>query len=166
MLEPIPAELRDVEGIWSLRRQREDWMAEKGIEQWRPGEVSASVIERQVERGEWHVLRDEHRTVIAGLRILWSDPDFWGPDDGSSVYAHGLMVDLAHAGRGYGAELLDWAGRLAVLEGKSRLRLDSAASNRELLSYYESLGFRGCGRRQVGDLNEVVLWEKRIGSAT
>lgn len=165
MLEPIPAELRDVEGIWLLRRQREDWLAERGIEQWRAGEVPASVIEDQVGRGEWHILRDEHRAVIAGLRVLWSDPDFWGPDDGSFVYVHGLMVDLTYSGRSYGAELLDWAERLGVLEGKSGIRLDSAASNSVLLSYYESLGFRDCGRCKVGDPNEVVLWEKSIGSA-
>ncbi|WP_139320393.1 GNAT family N-acetyltransferase [Saccharomonospora sp. CUA-673] len=158
MADPSPAEMRDVRGIWSLRRQREDWLATQGIDQWRPGEVPVSEIEEQVNRGEWHVLRDDDQRVVAGLRILWADPDFWGPDDGTAVYVHGLMVDLALAGQGLGARLLQWAAHTGAQRDKTRLRLDSAATNPGLSAYYERIGFR----RQVGDHFDVILWERPI----
>lgn len=157
MRDPIPASDADVVPIWQLRRQREDWLASRGIDQWRPGEVPVATIQEQVDRAEWYVLRDE--SVIAGLRILWSDPDFWGPDDGSSIYVHGLMVDLRRAGEGLGSELLEWAARLGSQHGKARLRLDSALTNPDLTRYYERLGFIPKGQHEVDGLFEVILWE-------
>lgn len=158
MLEPVPASSADVKPIWRLRRQREDWLASRGIDQWRPGEIPVSTIQDQVYQGEWYVVREER--VVAALRVLWSDPDFWGPDDGKAVYVHGLMVDLDHAGNGMGTQLLDWAAGLARQQGRTHLRLDSALTNPGLTRYYERLGFTRKGQRQIGDLFEVLLWER------
>lgn len=160
MLEPVPASAEDVKPIWRLRRQREDWLTYRGIDQWRPGEVPASTIQDQVHQGEWHVVREQQ--VIAALRILWADPTFWGPDDGKALYVHGLMVDLGHAGNGLGAQLLDWVADVARKQGRTHLRLDSALTNPGLTCYYESLRFTRKGQRQVGDLFEVILWERAV----
>lgn len=158
MIDPLLACDADVRGIWRLRRQREDWLAARGIDQWRPGETPLLTIREQVDRDEWHVVRDGD--VMAALRILWADPEFWGNDDGPAVYVHGLMVASDRAGEGLGAELLDWAGRFGRRHGRTRLRLDSALTNPALTRYYERLGFIRQGRRQVGDLFEVILWER------
>nr|WP_274380720.1 GNAT family N-acetyltransferase [Nesterenkonia muleiensis] len=122
--------------------------------------MPVSTIQEQVDRGEWHVLRDQH--VVAALRVLWADPEFWGPDDGTAVYVHGLMVDVTRAGEGLGAELLDWAARLTKQRERAHLRLDSALTNPGLTRYYERLGFLRKGQRQVGDLFEVILWERPV----
>lgn len=157
---PVPASDHDALPIWQLRRQREQWLSSRGIDQWPVGEVPIATIQEQVDRTEWHVLRDEG--VIAGLRILWADPDFWGPDDGHSIYVHGLMVDLQRAGEGLGSEMLDWATDLGKRHGKTRLRLDSAITNPGLTHYYERLGFVRRGQHKVGNLFEVILWERAI----
>lgn len=158
MLDPVVASSADVTPIWRLRRQREDWLSARGIDQWRPGEIPVSTIQTQVDQSEWHVLREER--VVAALRLLWTDPDFWGPDDGTAAYVHGLMVGLDRAGSGLGARLLDWAAGQARLHGRTRLRLDSALTNPGLARYYELLGFTRRGQRQVGDLFQVILWER------
>lgn len=158
---PVPAAAADALQIWQLRRQREDWLADRDIHQWLPGEIPRSTIEDQVDRGEWFVVREAR--VVAALRLLWEDPDFWGPDDGTAVYVHGLMVDLDHAGTGRGTRLLDWAADQARDRGRSRLRLDSAVTNPGLTRYYERLGFTHRGRRQIRDLFEVNLWERPVG---
>lgn len=106
------------------------------------------------------MVRDER--VIAALRVLWEDLDFWGPDDGAAVYVHGLMVNLDRAGEGLGSELLDWAARLAKQHGRTHLRLDSALTNPGLTCYYERLGFERQGRRQIGDLFDVILWQRSV----
>lgn len=160
MLDPVPASDADVIPIWQLRRQREDWLASRGIDQWRPGEVPVSTIQEQTNRGEWFVLRDQR--VVAALRVLWADPEFWGSDDGAAVYVHGLMIHLDRAGEGLGSDLLDWAARSAKQRGRAHLRLDSALPNPGLTHYYERLGFLRKGQRQVGDLFEVILWERPV----
>lgn len=156
---PMPAESADAPSVWALRRQREDWLAAQGIDQWVPGEAPLRIIQEQVDQGDWHVVRRGHR-VVAGLRLLWADPDFWGPDDGTAVYVHGLMVDLEQSGKGMGAELLNWAANLGKRHGRVWLRLDSAATNPGLTAYYENLGFMHQGQQQVGDLFEVNLWQR------
>lgn len=160
MRKPTPASDEDVLPIWQLRRQREDWLASRGIDQWRPGEIPVATIEDQVDRGEWYVLRDDD--VIAALRLLWTDPEFWGDDDGTAIYVHGLMTDLDRAGEGLGPELLEWAAAKGRQRGKTSLRLDSAQTNPGLTRYYERLGFLRKGDRQVGDLFEVILWERPV----
>lgn len=161
MREPVPATASDATEIWQLRRQREDWLAAQGIDQWIPGEIPIATVKDQIDRGEWHLVREDG-IVVAALRLLWEDPDFWGPDDGNAVYVHGLMVDLSHAGKGLGAELLNWAAHIGQQRGKSHLRLDSALTNPGLTRYYERLGFTRKGQRHVGNLFEVILWERHV----
>ncbi len=161
MREPVVASPSDANSIWQLRCQREEWLAARGIDQWRPGEVPVSTVQDQVQRREWHVVRQDGE-VIAALRVLWADPDFWGPDDGAAVYVHGLMVDVDHAGAHLGSALLGWAADLAERRGRSYLRLDSALTNPALTRYYERLGFTRKGRKQIGDLFEVILRERAV----
>lgn len=161
MIEPSLATSRHVAEIWSLRRQREDWLAAAGIDQWRPGEVPEDTVREQVDQGEWFVV--ERERVVAGLRLLWADPEFWGLDDGSAVYVHGLMVDLKHAGRGLGRDLLSWAAHAGRARGRTRLRLDSAATNPALSLYYETAGFTAVGQVRTSDeLFDAILWERPI----
>lgn len=162
-LEPIrlaPAAADDVHDIWLLRKQLEDWIAGQGIDQWRPGEVPEAVVAEQVSQGQWHVLR-QNATLTAGLRVLWSDPDFWR-ETTDSIFVHGLMVDRGHASAGLGAALLDWAGNLGFSRSATWLRLDCAASNPHLCDYYEAQDFKRVETKALaGRLFDVVLWQRR-----
>lgn len=159
------ATVADIRALWLLRRQLEDWIFAKGLNQWVPGEVPIETIEAQVEAGEWHVHRQDG-VVIAALRVLWQDPDFWGPDDGRGVYVHGLMVDRGHAKQRLGQRLLDWAGSHGAAQGRSELRLDCAADNLELCHYYGSRGFAAAGAMTFENgLNAVTLWRRPLVAA-
>ena len=73
----------------------------------------------------------------------WANPDLWTPAEAAepALYAHKLTVARAYAGRGLGAELLDWAGTRAVESGATWLRLDVWTTNHELQRYYLEQGF-------------------------
>jgi ribosomal protein S18 acetylase RimI-like enzyme len=72
------------------------------------------------------------------------------------------MVDVDHAGAHLGSALLGWAADLAERRGRSYLRLDSALTNPALTRYYERLGFTRKGQKQIGNLFEVILWERAV----
>jgi len=161
-LRPVPAVLPDAAPIWRLRRQLEDWLFSKGLNQWRPGEVPIETVQNQINTGEWYVYKRQGG-VAAALRVLWSDPEFWGPDDSTSVYVHGLMCDRSYQGQKIGERLLDWAAQQGAARGKSFLRLDCAAENQELRDYYASRGFRAVGHKELSiGLNDVILWQRPI----
>jgi hypothetical protein len=69
---------------------------------------------------------------------LWSEAERAEP----AIYCHKLSVARAYAGRGLGAELIDWAGGIAHQERRRWLRLDAWDTNTSLHRYYRSQGFR------------------------
>ncbi|MDO5619656.1 GNAT family N-acetyltransferase [Kocuria sp.] len=123
----------------------------------------------QVRAGLWHVVVDEptvesSKIVYAAVRLQDVDDDFWPERPPTSVYVHGLMVDRAHAGRGLGTHLLDWASAEGFSRGAEWLRLDCAASNEPLKRYYARQGFEQVGVTKVpGTVDaEVLLWRRPI----
>jgi GNAT superfamily N-acetyltransferase len=159
---PVAATSEDVHDIWLLRRKLEDWIAARGIDQWRPGGVPVSLVDRQVANGDWYVARERGR-LVAALRVLWSDPDFWDVPDSESVFVHGLMVDRTCAGKNLGSSLLDWSASQGRAKGAGWLRLDCSAANSRLREYYTKQGFQQVGLKKMsGGLFEVCLFQRPV----
>jgi ribosomal protein S18 acetylase RimI-like enzyme len=154
---PLPATPADVDDIHALRRSLEDWMAANGTVQWPQGSLPRERIAAQVGAGEWHVVRDADLGLVATVRLLWTDPDFWGDDHTPSVYVHGLMVDRRATGRGLGTALLDWAAARGRDAGVDLFRLDCRTTNPVLRAYYERYGFRAVGQRDFDDFSCTLL---------
>ncbi|WP_200829755.1 GNAT family N-acetyltransferase, partial [Cellulomonas algicola] len=146
----------DVDDIHALRRALEDWMADRGVDQWARGSLPRERVATQVDAGEWWVLRDDEG-VAATIRLLWSDPDFWGDDPTPAVYVHGLMVARRRSGDGLGSALLDWAAARGRDAGVGLFRLDCRTSNPALRRYYESQGFTAVGERDFGTHRNTLL---------
>jgi ribosomal protein S18 acetylase RimI-like enzyme len=159
-----PAVAEDAPGLHALREAAAQWLQERGIDQWRPGEVDRATFSMQIAAGEWFVDR-LGGSVRAALRLLWTDPQFWGAQPDDAGYVHGLMIDRRHAGEGLGAASLRWAEDQARAAGKTYLRLDHAADNGRLARYYRERGFVERGRRQFDDWGPVMLVEKPLGGA-
>ena len=150
---PRPATASDVDAIHALRRSLEDWMSVHGLVQWPRGSLPRERVAAQVEAGEWHVVDHPALGIGATVRLLWSDPDFWGPDASPAVYAHGLMVDRRLTGSGLGAGLLDWVAAQGRAAHVPTFRLDCRTTNPALRAYYERYGFRVVGRRDFDDFS-------------
>jgi len=147
-----------------MRHAAEDWLAGRGIDQWRPREVPLGAVREQIDRGEFVVARyPSSGLVVAAMRLMWSDPAIWRHDDAFAGYVHGLVIDRAHAGRGLGRRLLDWAAQETTMAGANRLRLDCAETNLALRHYYRRCGFREVGRRDFdADWFSVTLFERPL----
>ncbi|MEZ0447230.1 GNAT family N-acetyltransferase [Cellulomonas sp. ICMP 17802] len=156
-VHPVLATPRDVDAIHALRRALEDWMAATGTVQWPRGSLPRERIAAQVAAGQWHVVRDDAGVLVGTVRLLWSDPDFWGDDDTPAVYVHGLMVDRRHTGAGVGRALLDWAVARGRDAGVPLFRLDCRTTNPVLRTYYEAYGFTAVGQRDFADFSCTLL---------
>jgi GNAT superfamily N-acetyltransferase len=160
---PVPATADDVAAIRGLRRSLEEWMAQRGVDQWPVGSgAPAERVTAQVERGEWWVVRDDEG-VVASVRLIASDPEYWGDDDTPALYVHGLMVDRRATGSGLGRELVEWAYARACAAGVDWLRLDHRSSNPHLDDVYRSFGFEPVAETdRPGFL--VVLMQRACGA--
>ena len=154
---PRLATAADVDDIHALRRSLEDWMAAQGTVQWPQGSLPRERVAARVHAGEFHVVHDDALGLVGTVRLLWSDPDFWGDDPTPAVYVHGLMVDRRAAGRGLGTALLDWAAARGRDAGVDLFRLDCRTTNPVLRAYYERYGFRAVGQRDFADFSCTLL---------
>ncbi|MFE3270206.1 GNAT family N-acetyltransferase [Streptomyces sp. NPDC059215] len=142
-----PARAEDVPALLGLRTEAEGWLRNKGTDQWSDPETGERAIAKwraSIDEGRAWVVLNEQDTVLATVSRGPVDRDFWTDADHpeSALYLYKLMVARAASGRNLGVRVIDWMSRLAALEGRSWVRIDTWRTNTGLHAYYERLGFR------------------------
>jgi GNAT superfamily N-acetyltransferase len=139
-------------------------MMERGIQQWRPGDLPLSWIETCASAGWIYVAHHEQR-MVGSVTIVWHDPLMWGEVSEPAGYVHMLMVDRSFAGYGIGRSLLAWAECFIKDAGRCLARLDCVRTNPQLRDYYERVGYVLVGHKslpEVGWALEATLYEKSL----
>ncbi|TQE20008.1 GNAT family N-acetyltransferase [Streptomyces ipomoeae] len=142
-----PAAAEDVPALLALRAEAEGWLRTKGTDQWSDPETGERAISKwraSIDEGRAWVVVGESDDVLATVSRGPVDRDFWTDDDRpeTALYLYKLMVARKASGRQLGVRVIDWMSRLAALEGRSWVRIDTWRTNTGLHSYYERLGFQ------------------------
>ncbi|MGP3753798.1 GNAT family N-acetyltransferase [Streptomyces sp. IBSNAI001] len=130
----------------ALRTEAEAWLGTKGTDQWSDPETGGKAISKwraSIDEGRAWVVVTDGGNILATVSRGPVDRDFWTDDDRpeSALYLYKLIVARQAAGRQLGARLVDWTSRLAALEGRDWVRIDTWRTNGGLHAYYERLGF-------------------------
>jgi len=130
----------------ALRTEAENWLRQIGSDQWSDPETASQAIAKwhqHVEDGRTWVILDEADSVIGTVSRGPADRDFWNEGDElhTAFYLYKLIISRDAAGNGLGSLVLDWACRVAALEGRRWLRIDCWRTAKGLQRYYERLGF-------------------------
>lgn len=148
-----PAVAGDLTAAARMRDGAAEWQQERGIDQWQVGEVSPAYFHRLVDSGTLYMAERWDGRVVGMVTVVWSDDEIWDASDVSAGYIHGLVVDRAFAGHGYGRLLLEWAERHILANGRRMARLDYVASNDALARYYAAAGYRVVGAKTFPGTN-------------
>ncbi|MBF6436444.1 GNAT family N-acetyltransferase [Nocardia cyriacigeorgica] len=163
----LPATAADATDIAELRDELAHWMLANDIQQWKPGEYPPEAVAAEIARGEWFVWRADAGALIATVRLIWRDPEFWGESDAEAGYVHGLMVAPAHRGEQLGGRVLDFCAERTLARGLSVQRLDTAENNSVLRAFYAGQGFAEVGTAPLParfhGCERIVLLEKQLG---
>jgi GNAT superfamily N-acetyltransferase len=163
-LAVMPATVDQSKSVLELRDDLARWMLERGIEQWRPGELPLEWIQWCIAQGWVHVaLRGD--TLVGSVTIVWEDPLIWGERQERAGYIHMLLVNRSFAGHGIGRSLLDWAERFILDSARGLARLDCVRGNQALRGYYEAAGYELVGYRDFPHIDwafEAALYEKPL----
>lgn len=162
-----PAVPEDLEAILQLRHDASRWLATRGITQWARPWPDATGLKRHIlsaiQAGETWMA--ERGGTICGTVTLNGDvhPGLWTTSElrQPACYVHRLIVDRALAGRGLGAEILDWVADVASTQGAFWLRLDVWTDNTELHRYYRSQGFTHV-RTVNSDYPSGAIFQRRL----
>ncbi|MGW4552467.1 GNAT family N-acetyltransferase [Streptomyces sp. NPDC004365] len=142
-----PAAAEDVPALLALRTEAEGWLRAKGTDQWsdpETGERAISKWRESIDEGRAWVAVGERDEVLATVSRGPVDRDFWTDADRpeTALYLYKLIVARDASGRQLGTRVIDWMSRLAALEGRTWVRIDTWRTNSGLHAYYERLGFR------------------------
>src|SRR5258708_6499598 len=144
------AELGDESAVLDILRDAAIWLDKSGSDQWHSlldPEQARIVVNKRFEEGEVF-LGFLDGIAVATITLQWKD-EFWGVfgNDPTSGYIHAMAVRRNYAGRGFGREILDWAGGYFAIAGKKVMRLDCLERSFKLCRYYDGLGFKTVGRK-------------------
>lgn len=159
-----PATRSDAIELVAIRDARAQWLLDRSIRQWLPGEFPLDRMRRWIDQRAVHVGRVDGQ-LVAAVAVLWEDPAIW-PDGGTEAgYVHLLMTATEHAGSGHGATMLSHAEAVIGGAGSRLARLDAVASNPTLRRWYEQRGYVevGCVEFDCEEWFDTVLLEKQLG---
>jgi len=166
----------DLNAVRRLIHEAAEWLTRsKDTDQWARPWPTREARDQRLLAGlrhgrTWIVWADDvpAATVTIAARpdpAVWSQPTCECDLSERAVYAHRLITARNYAGRGLGADLIDWAG----LHGRSRygakwIRVDVWSSNTALHDYYEKNGFERCGSCADPDYPSGALFQKPVSA--
>jgi GNAT superfamily N-acetyltransferase len=166
------ATTEDFEAVLGLIDDAATWLRTKDTNQWAapwPDRVArdARVMRGLAGKKTW--IAWDGDTAAATITLtprlnpkVWSRPACTCDLSERSVYAHRLITARSHAGRGLGAQLIDWAGlRARYGYGARWIRIDVWSSNTALHDYYLGKGFEPCGFCGDSEYPSGKLFQKR-----
>ncbi|MGK5529812.1 GNAT family N-acetyltransferase [Streptomyces sp. URMC 129] len=162
------ADDRDVPELVRLRDTAARWQMERGIDQWRPGELGPGHFRARLREGEvWIATLGPDGPLAGAWELWWEDPAAWGDQPPDAGYIHRLMIDRRTAPPGAGRRMLDGAERRIAATGRTLARLDCLSTNPRLRQYYQDAGYvvRGEQPGKDGDGGKryaVTLLEKPL----
>ncbi|MDI3403157.1 GNAT family N-acetyltransferase [Streptomyces cavernicola] len=158
----------DLSALVGLYDAAARWMAERGIDQWKPGQKDAAHFRTRLKEGEvWLAVRGE--VLVGAWELWWEDVEAWGVRAPDAGYVHRLMT-ARDAPPGTGRALLAEAERRIAARGRPLARLDCVTSNPRLRTYYEAAGYEVAGAlpgkvAADGSTYGVTLLQKRLGAS-
>jgi ribosomal protein S18 acetylase RimI-like enzyme len=163
-----PAAAEDVPALLTLRTEAEGWLHTKGTDQWSDAETGERAIAKwraSIDEGRAWVVIGEQGEVLATVSRGPVDRDFWRDDDRpeSALYLYKLIVARDASGRQLGTRVIDWMSRLAALEGRTWVRIDTWRTNTGLHAYYERLGFQHVRTEAPSHRRSGWLAQRRAG---
>lgn len=168
-----PGDLNEVR--WLVHQAAQWLISSKGTDQWaKPWPTREGRDQRLIagirQRRTWIVWDDDvpAATVTIATKpepAVWSQPDSECALSDAAVYAHRLITARNYAGRGLGAELIDWAGLCGQrLYDAQWIRIDVWTSNAALHAYYKKRGFKRCGSCADPGYPSGALFQKPVSA--
>jgi ribosomal protein S18 acetylase RimI-like enzyme len=158
------AYIEELDVLHGIVRNATRLMDEHGIPQWDEVYPNRTVLKKDIERQEMHVIEPDGQ--VAGFIVINEDqsPEYAAVEwayHGRTLVVHRLTIAPAYQRRGLAMLLMDFTEEFAAIQGYNCIRLDAFTRNPTAFSLYENRGYRKAGvvRFRKG---EFYCYEKAI----
>jgi GNAT superfamily N-acetyltransferase len=138
-------------------------LKQKGLTQWsywlEPPEEKLAWIKNGIAEQQFYKVLDTNGAMVAMFRLQTEDELYWGKQDEKANYIHSLVVSDEATNKGIGRAIIHSIESQMRTDGINLLRLDCDSANPDLCAYYENLGFKKVGTKQMS-LSLNNLYEK------
>ena len=112
-------------------------------------EFTDAAILAEINSGALHRVLDDD-ALVGVFSAVYDDEPIWAELElGAHIYLHRIARASSYPGRGLVDAVIAWALERAEELGREGLRMDTWASNRALIAYYEKRGFTFLGTRRI-----------------
>ena len=156
------AKSSDLEIALELLKSAATTLAKKNISQWdywmNPPQGKIIWLKEGFKRKEFYLIKTSIGKLIGMVRIMDKDLIYWGNMKDKAIYIHSLIIIEEFKGHKIGQKVIDKIKEKAKKKDVELMRLDCDNSNKKLCKYYENIGFKKMGEKQLR-LGKYNLYE-------
>lgn len=132
--------ITDLEQISQLFAQAMALQGKRGYQVWQ--NIDQAALLEDIENGlQYKIMIGNALACI--FTVQYSDPLIWNVrDQDNAIYLHRIVVDPSFKGQRLFEKVLNWAKRQAFFLKRRYVRMDTWASNDQLITYYQGFGFQ------------------------
>jgi len=157
--------INDKPKVLELLKETAEKISKMNIDHWQywknPHQEKIEWIEQGILNNEFFFIDNQREEFVGMVRILNEDLLYWGAQKEKAKYVHSLVVKEDFNGKGIGLKILETIAIKAKTENCKYVRLDADSKNSKLCSYYENLGFKKVGTKNL-TLSTYNLYQKKI----
>ncbi|WP_106792737.1 N-acetyltransferase [Aquimarina sp. Aq78] len=158
-------EIKDKNIVLDLFKKTAEKINKMNIDHWQywknPPIEKVKWVEKGILNNEFFFIDNQNEENLGMVRILNEDLLYWGEQNKKAKYIHSLVVKEKYNGKGIGTKIINQIGGIAKKDNCNYLRLDADSKNSKLCSYYEKIGFKKVGTKEL-PLSVNNLYEKEL----
>jgi ribosomal protein S18 acetylase RimI-like enzyme len=163
-LEIAPATYDDATVLVDVLTEATEYKVAHGDTAWGDVPYTEDEVRQYMEKGSTYVISLNNEPV-GTFSLLLEDRRIWGEQLPNAAYLHRLAIKQDQHGQSLGEQLVNYAEQEAIKLDKQYLRLDCEDGNEKLCAYYEKLGFKKVGTKELisrGEGYVAALFEKLL----
>ena len=146
-----PASPADLDAVWDIIRQAQEFMHTQGLDQWQDGYPDPAQLAEDVEEKQSYLLVQGDAIIGTAVLQTTHEPDYdtiyegaWQLD-APCACIHRIAMAAGQRGSGQAAKLLRCLEQQAMQLDIPYLRVDTHEDNRPMRRFLEKNGFVQCG---------------------
>lgn len=151
------ANVKNLEDILELYRERTEWFKENKISQWTRYLERHPKLEfkEAIKNGNYYIIK-EQENIIAGFELS-TNSEIWEDEITPAYYLYKVVTKVGY--KGIGKAIINKSKEMAKKDGKKYIRLNCLKSNAKLNQIYESYDFQTIRYSKKFSLKELKIKE-------
>lgn len=157
----------DIGSIMEIIRQAQEYLKNKGIDQWQNNYPSSQTILDDIHKGYGYVLLEDNR-ILGTIAVVFDGDRNYDIIDGKwlsdSPYAaiHRIAVQAERKGSGLASVIIGYTEQMCRDKGIHNIRVDTHEKNLSMQRLLNKNGFQACGIIYLEDGAKRLAFEKLL----